>query len=84
MDDAIFTEVSRNCTEYKISSFRLDFDFTMLSFDRLNDVNGVAVIDNISLGHSFRTNFIHNFPIFKTYFILFYSDGTFIYFSVYF
>ena len=52
MDDAIFIEVGGNCTQYEISSFRLDFDFTMLSLDSLIDDDGVVVFDNIPLGHS--------------------------------
>ena len=35
-----------------ISSFRLDFDFTIFSSDELNEVDRVIVIDNIPLGHS--------------------------------
>ena len=44
MDDAIFTEVGANC--------RLDFDFTIVFSDGLIDLDGVAVINNIPLGHS--------------------------------
>ena len=51
MDDAIFIEVGGNCTQQEISSFRLDFDFTMLSLDSLIDNGGVVVFDNIPLGH---------------------------------
>ena len=52
MDDAIFTEVDGNCTESEISSFRLDFDFPILSFNGLIHIDGVVVINNIPLGHS--------------------------------
>ena len=51
MDDAIFTEVGGNCTQQEIRSFRLDFDFTILSLNGLIDVGGV-VTDNIPLDHS--------------------------------